>query len=278
MYTEETIQRIDHPGGTVQVLQLTDTHLRREAGGTLLGMDTDHSLQAVIELARRERPGVDLLLATGDLSDGGAEPAYQRLQGYLAEFDCANFWLPGNHDERSSMEAATAGSNRLSREVRVADWQVLLLDSQVAGEVGGRLGEDELSFLESSLESAAAGGLHSLVCLHHHPVEIGCEWLDEQIVTDADAFFSVLEGFPGAKGVLWGHVHQQIDREFLGLRLMGSPSTCVQFAPGSPGFKADDLPPGYRWLELHPDGRIDTGISRVWDVDFEVDLDSGGYL
>jgi Icc protein len=278
MYAEETIQRIDHPGGVVQVLQLTDTHLRREAGGTLLGMDTDHSLQAVIELARRERPGVDLLLATGDLSDGGAEPAYQRLQDYLAEFDCADFWLPGNHDERSSMEASTAGSNRLSREVRVADWQILMLDSQVAGEVGGRLGEDELSFLESALEAAEAEGLHSLVCLHHHPVEIGCEWLDEQIVTDADAFFAVLERFPGAKGVLWGHVHQQIDRHFLGLRLMGSPSTCVQFAPDSIGFKADDLPPGYRWLELHPDGAIESGISRVWDVDFVVDLDSGGYL
>jgi Icc protein len=176
------------------------------------------------------------------------------------------------------MEASTASSNRLSREVRVADWQILLLDSQVAGEVGGRLGDDELSFLESALDAAAVKDLHTLVCLHHHPVEIGCEWLDEQIVADADAFFSVLERFPGAKGVVWGHVHQQIDRQFLGLRLMGSPSTCVQFAPGSAGFKADDLPPGYRWLELHADGRIDTGISRVWDVDFVVDLDSGGYL
>jgi Icc protein len=278
MSADHNIQRIDHPGGIVRVLQLTDTHLCRDAGGTLLGMDTDHSLQAVIELAKRERPAVDLLLATGDLSDGGSEAAYQRLQGYLSQFGCADFWLPGNHDERATMEAAVAGSNRLSREIRIADWQVLMLDSQVAGEVGGRLGEDELNFLEDALEAAAAEGLHSLVCLHHHPVEIGCEWLDEQIVTDADAFFTVLERFPGAKAVLWGHVHQQIDRQFLGLKLMASPSTCVQFAPGSIGFKADDLPPGYRWLELRPDGEVDTGISRVWDVDFVVDLDSGGYL
>ena len=278
MYADQIIQRIDHPGGVVRVLQLTDTHLCRDSGGTLLGMDTDHSLQTVVELAKRERPEVDLLLATGDLSDGGAESAYRRLQGYLAQFDCESFWLTGNHDERGAMEAVTAGSDTLSREIRIADWQVLMLDSQVAGEVGGRLGEDELTFLESALEAAQLEGLHSLVCLHHHPVEVGCEWLDEQIVTDADAFFALLERFPGAKAVLWGHVHQQIDRRFLGLRLMASPSTCVQFAPGSPGFKADDLPPGYRWLELRPDGEIDTGISRVWDVDFTVDLESGGYL
>ena len=33
----------------MRVVQLTDTHLCREPGGTLLGMDTDHSLQAVID-------------------------------------------------------------------------------------------------------------------------------------------------------------------------------------------------------------------------------------
>jgi Icc protein len=278
MCANDVIQRLDHPGGVVRVVQLTDTHLCHEDGGTLLGMDTDHSLQAVIDLAKREHRGINVLLATGDLSDGGAEAAYQRLMGYLTQFDCASFWLPGNHDDRSSMEAVTTGSDSLSREIRIGDWQILMLDSQVAGEVGGMLGEDELAFLESGLEDAASEGLHSLICLHHHPVEIGCEWLDEQIVNDADAFFAVLERFPGAKGVLWGHVHQEIDRSLLGLRLMGSPSTCVQFAPGSAGFKADDMPPGYRWLELHPDGEIATGISRVLDVKFDVDLDSGGYL
>ena len=60
--------------------------------------------------------------------------------------------------------------------------------------------------------------------------------------------------------------------------LVISTSTCVQFAPGSAGFKADDKPPGYRWLALHGDGRIETGVSRVTEVAFTVDLDSGGYL
>ena len=47
-------------------------HLCRARGGTLLGMDTDHSLQSVIDLVRKERPALDLLLGTGDLADGGA--------------------------------------------------------------------------------------------------------------------------------------------------------------------------------------------------------------
>jgi Icc protein len=73
-------------------------------------------------------------------------------------------------------------------------------------------------------------------------------------------------------------VHQQIDWLRNGVNLMASPSTCVQFAPGSERFRADDLAPGYRWLDLHPDGRIDTGVLRVEGVHFHVDLESGGYL
>ncbi|MCF3997132.1 phosphodiesterase, partial [Pseudomonas aeruginosa] len=48
-------------------------------------------------------------------------------------------------------------------------------------------------------------------------------------------------------------------------------------APGSSDFTLDRLAPGYRWLRLHDDGRLETGISRVDDVVFEVDYDTAGY-
>tara|TARA_R110001599_G_scaffold353459_1_gene592513 strand:- start:218703 stop:219542 length:840 start_codon:yes stop_codon:yes gene_type:complete len=271
-------QTISHSGDSVRIVQLTDTHLCKVQGGTLLGMDTDHSLQAVIDLVKAERPVMDLLLGTGDLSDQGALEAYRRLQQYFAQLTEVNCWLPGNHDDRANMAAVADHPLRLCREVRVGRWQVLMLDSQVPGEVGGKLGTVELALLEDALTAAAAEELYSLVCLHHQPVKIGCEWLDEQMVADAPAFFSILDRFPGVRGLLWGHVHQQVDRQQGGVQLMATPSTCVQFAPGSAGFKADSAAPGYRWLELLPDGSLQTGVSRVEDVSFKVDLDSGGYL
>ncbi|MEP1594064.1 MAG: 3',5'-cyclic-AMP phosphodiesterase, partial [Halieaceae bacterium] len=143
---------------------------------------------------------------------------------------------------------------------------------------GGELGSEQLSMLAQTLEAAAAAGLHSLVCLHHQPVAIGCDWLDQQMVADADAFFAVLDQYPCVRGVLWGHVHQEIDQRRNNVLLMASPSTCAQFAPGQKNFKVDDVSPGYRWLRLHPDGRIETAVSRVTGVKFSVDLDSGGYL
>lgn len=273
----QTVPELGSPGEVLRVLQLTDTHLCQSEGGTLLGMDTDRSLQAVIDLARRERPGVDLLLGTGDLSDNGCAEAYARLENYFEQFGCPYHWLPGNHDSRPEMEQTATAPDRLCGEIRTPHWQVILLDSQIPGKVGGRLGAQELERLDSALAQASAAGLVSLVCLHHQPVAMGSDWIDEQMVSDAEAFWQVIDRHSSVKAVLWGHVHQECDRDRNGIRMLASPSTCVQFAPGNASFKADDLPPGYRWLDLHPDGRLETGISRVLDASFDVDLDSGGY-
>jgi Icc protein len=275
---QDSLYRIEPTADVVRVVQLTDAHLCESPGGTLLGMDTDHSLQSVIAQVQREVPQLDLVLGTGDLSDNGSGDAYVRVAEQFCRLTEHNFWLPGNHDDRAGMEAAVRHDHLMGAGIRAGNWQILLLDSQVPGQVGGRLGAAELARLEAHLQAGEEQDLHTLVCLHHQPVNIGCDWLDEQKVADADAFFEVLDRFERVRGVLWGHVHQEHDSLRGDVRLLASPSTCVQFAPGSARFKADDLPPGYRRLDLHPDGRIDTEVSRVWDVEFTVELDSGGYL
>ena len=264
-------------GESLELVQLTDTHLCRQPGGKLLGMDTDHSLQAVINLVKAERETVDAVLGTGDLSDQGAAESYQRLLGYFDQLTDQHFWLPGNHDDLAHM-VAVGGSERLCSELRGAGWQILMLNSQIPGEVGGEMGADQLDLLDQALSAGSDQGLHTLVCLHHQPVAIGCDWLDEQMVADADRLLARIDSAPSVRGVLWGHVHQELAEQRGDVLLMSSPSTCVQFAPGQKLFKADDLAPGYRWLRLHPDGRIETAVSRVEGITFSVDLESSGYL
>ncbi|TXS93820.1 3',5'-cyclic-AMP phosphodiesterase [Parahaliea maris] len=274
------LKRLDltHDGPSVRLCQFTDCHLGAELGGRLLGMDTDHSMLAVVEQARRDGRSADLVLATGDLADGGAPAAYRRLQSALAAFCPRQFWLPGNHDDCAAMQAVPGSERIMSGDIRVGAWQIILLNSQVPGEIGGEIGPMQLRALDEALSGASEAGLHSLICLHHQPVAIGCAWLDEQMVADADALFAITDRYPGVKALLWGHIHQEVDRQRGSVRLLASPSTCVQFAPGSEDFQADDLPPGYRWLELHGDGRIDTGVSRVEGVTFEINLQQRGYL
>ena len=52
----------------VLLVQLSDSHLFAETDGTLLGMNTADSLQRVIDLVLAQQPRIDLMLATGDLS------------------------------------------------------------------------------------------------------------------------------------------------------------------------------------------------------------------
>jgi Icc protein len=270
------VLHLDPEGGVLRIVQVTDTHLEQQRGGTLLGMDTDESLAHVLSLARAGAEPPDLLLATGDIANHACAEAYARAREAFEALGVPWAWLPGNHDEFGPMQRVLGRGEPMVRAVRTPHWQVLLLDSSVPGEVGGRLGPDELALLERLLLEEPA--LHALVCLHHQPVPVGCAWLDEQMVADAEAFFAVLRRHPQVRMVLWGHVHQEFAGERDGIALRATPSSCIQFAPASAGFRVDEQSPGLRWLELSPDGSVATQVSRVQGVAFSFDRDSAGYL
>ncbi len=77
--------------------------------------------------------------------------------------------------------------------------------------------------------------------------------------------------------MLWGHVHQIFDDLRNGVKLMGTPSTCIQFNPNQDDFAIEKLPPGYRWLELMPDGRINSGVERLEKLPQGLDIGLSGY-
>jgi Icc protein len=264
-----------NPDAPALLVQLSDSHLFAEADGTLLGMKTCESLQRVIELVRAQQPRIDLLLATGDLSQDGTLESYQQFRDMTRQIDAPARWIPGNHDEPQIMAHAAAHSDLLEPVVDVGNWRITLLDSAVPGSVPGYLQDSQLQLLAQALSEAP--NRHHLVCFHHHPVPIGCAWMEPIGLRNPDALFAVLDRFPQVRAVLWGHVHQEIDRERNGVRLLASPSTCIQFAPGSEDFNVSEQAPGYRWLRLHADGRLETGVERVEGFAFQVDYGSDGY-
>jgi len=264
-----------NPDAPALLVQLSDSHLFAEADGTLLGMSTRESLQRVVELVRRQQPHIDLMLATGDLSQDGTLESYQQFRALTAAIGAPMRWIPGNHDEPQIMAHAAVHSDLLEPVVDVGNWRVTLLDSAVPGSVPGYLQDQQLQLLAQALSEAPSR--HHLVCFHHHPVPIGCAWMEPIGLRNPEALFAVLDRFPQVKAVLWGHVHQEIDRERNGVRLLASPSTCIQFAPGSEDFSVSEQAPGYRWLRLHADGRLETGVERLVGFAFTVDYGSNGY-
>ncbi|WP_236207323.1 3',5'-cyclic-AMP phosphodiesterase [Pseudomonas tohonis] len=260
---------------SVLLVQLSDSHLFAEEDGRLLGMNTADSLQRVIERVLEEQPHIDLVLATGDLSQDGSVESYERFRDLCAVIPADSRWFPGNHDEVQVMEQVCAGTDLLDPIIDFPAWRVVLLDSTIGGAVPGHLPPEQLALLERAVSEAS--DKHVLISFHHHPVPIGCRWMDPIGVRNPDALFTVLDRFPQVRAVLWGHVHQEFDQMRNGVRLLASPSTCVQFAPGSEEFQVDTEAPGYRWLRLQADGVLETGVSRVTGIDFEVDYSVKGY-
>lgn len=262
-------------GDALTLVQVTDTHLMATPGGRLLNVDTDDSLAAVIELVLQQQSDTDALLITGDISGDGADSAYGRLAQALSVVPAPSFWLPGNHDECRGDETH---ADRFIRVLSNPHWLVVLLDSQLSGEVGGYLAAPELEALSRSVDRANQEGKHLLVATHHPLHPLGCDWLDPQRVANAAAFEVEVERCRQQVVVVSGHVHQASDQRVGSARYLTTPSTCVQFAPNQVEFKVDDAAPGYRWLRLSPQGQVETGVERVTHRSFPVDLGSAGYL
>lgn len=246
----------------LRIVQLTDCHILADADGRLRGVDTRRSFEAVLAAALGERDRPDLILATGDLAEDGSADAYRYLSAQFAASGLPTFWLPGNHDDPATMRAHLKGAKiRDARQILAGNWLILLLDSTVAGQVGGRIAESELNFMDAALQRHA--GRHALVCLHHQALEAGSEWIDAKGLDNAAELRRRLAGHANVRGVLWGHVHQQAHHDREGIEWMSTPSTCVQFQPHSREFAIGDEAPGYRYLALGADGGIETGVRRV---------------
>lgn len=268
-------------GAPLRFLQITDCHLGATVGERLVGMDTDESLNHVIELIKQRlasQDEVDLLLATGDLANHASAAAYTRLLDKISELHLPSVWLPGNHDDYQLM-VDTVGAETVPKMVVLGSWHLILLDSVVAGRVGGRIGDDQLALLGEQLKAIDASA-NIIVALHHQPLAIGSDWIDTQRVEDGEALVDTLAGDERIKAVIWGHVHQEFETRVPKMgstRFMSAPSTCIQFAPQQKDFKVHDRSPGYRWFELAEDGTLSTGVERLQGVELQQDLQSKGY-
>ncbi|MBW7473036.1 3',5'-cyclic-AMP phosphodiesterase [Marinobacter sp. M216] len=258
-----------------RVLQLTDPHLMANADGELLGVNTRESLSAVIDEVLKVHGQPDLILATGDLAQDGSEEAYRVFGESLRVFACGSAWLAGNHDSAEALRSVAAEYQADRRTIVEGGWQCILLDSSVPGKVYGELSQAELDFLEAAL--AEHPDLPTMVTLHHHPVNIGSDWMEQIGLRNREAFWEVVDRYPQVKMVLWGHIHQEHALDRNGVSLLATPSTCIQFTSGSSRFSVEPLSPGYRWFELMASGDFKTEVRRAEDFEFELDQNSSGY-
>jgi 3',5'-cyclic-AMP phosphodiesterase len=243
----------------VRLLQLTDTHLFASPHGRLRGVETLFSLQRVLSHASARKLNVDAVVCTGDIVNDEPE-GYAHFARVLSAFGKPVYCIPGNHDDPARLRSALAARPfQVGGHVDLGAWRIILVDSCVPGQAGGRISKPELQALNAALTDSKR---YAMVCVHHHPVAMASRWLDAVGIENADEFFAVLDAHPQVRAISWGHVHQSFDARRHGVRLLATPSTCAQFLPLSDAFAVDARPPGYRRLTLHPDGTLETEV--VW--------------
>lgn len=250
---------------TLHVLQITDCHLFPSGAGRLLGVATLDSLQAVLEAACAERLP-DAVVATGDIAEQPSPDTYRLFLATVRRYsDAPLLCVPGNHDH-----GATFAAELPTEDLKLGRWRLMGIDTHVDDVVGGQVAEGELRRL------AAAPPGPTLVAGHHCPLPIGCAWLDAHRISNGAALLEAMAA-GGVDAYVFGHIHQPFEgqsferqpserqRAVAGNRRMavyGTPSTCFQFAVGSPHFAIDDASPGWRWLQLGAEG-VRTAVRRA---------------
>ncbi|MEN9250943.1 MAG: metallophosphoesterase [Thermostichales cyanobacterium BF4_bins_65] len=218
---------------------ITDTHLLGDPEGLLRGINPYSNLQRVLEHVKQYQP--DLYLFTGDIAETGEAPAYELFASLTAGL--GKCMLPGNHDHPHWF-----GDPQV---YELGGWRLLLLSSVLAtsryGE--GQLSPGSLAWLGQRLGESRQP---TLIALHHPPVAVGVDWLDQMGLVNSEAFWQVVT--PQVKLVVFGHIHHAFATVYGGIPCYGTPSSHSQIR--------EPRDPGYRLIWLGAGGEYRTQV--IW--------------
>jgi len=198
---------------------------------------------------------------TGDLIQDDSGEAYERFCELMTPLGLPVHCVPGNHDVRELMqEAVSMPPFYYCDSLKIGDWLIAGIDSCLESDAAGTVHRDEMTRLQQVIDDSDAANV--LVCLHHPPLPLGSKWLDQVRLRNGDEFLSFLGGIDKVRVAIFGHAHQEFEGEYGGIHIIGTPSTCRQFKPGSDDFALDDQPPAYRRISLHVDGSVTSEL--IW--------------
>lgn len=260
---------------TARIVQLTDLHLFRDPEERLFGIPTRELLRDVLAHVAEHAGPVDHLVITGDHSHDDLPETYAGLREMLAPWLDRLWQLPGNHDARPVLRAVFGdriggeGAERISFSFRAGDWLCLGLDTQVPGDVGGRIDEEQIRWIEAQLR--AHDPADAVLFMHHPPLDTGQDWLDRIGLDGKELLRELLVAEPRVRLVCCGHIHHERTERVGNAEIVTTPSTGLEFSPTSPAKLFVRSAPGYRIVELGADGCA-TWVVRLTEARYTPDI------
>lgn len=255
------------PDDRILLAQLTDLHIGAGVGDA----DPARRVERVVAAIAALDPAPDAVVVSGDLTQLGEPAQYARVRELLAPLAMPVHVLPGNHDVREALRDAlladvdTGPRDYLQYEARVEGLRLLVCDTIIPGEDGGRLCSKRIGWLEAAL--AADRTTPTIVAMHHPPLLTGIAEMDAiGFRPESRARLAALLGeAPNVLRVIAGHVHRAMYSTCGGRTVFSCPSADVairlDLRPGAPLGVLDE-PPAYA-LHLLTDGELVTHVQPL---------------
>ena len=232
----------------LRILHLSDTHLYGDGTLHFGVVDTRAALARTLERAG-ELAAVDVVVASGDLSDDGTPESYRLLQWMLepwaAERGAVVVYAIGNHDLRAGFEEVLGGR---TRTLEIKGFRIATVDSTVPGAGYGNLDEAQLDALRVALETPSRNG--TIVVLHHPPVPAQTTLLHELELQNPEELLDVC-ATGDVRLILAGHYHHSLATEAEGIPLVVAPAVANTADPlAAPGTERAAIGAGFAYIEL----------------------------
>ncbi len=188
------------------------------------------------------------MIFTGDTVQHGQPEEYARLRELLAPLEAPLYLVPGNRDAKNEMRTAfsdysylPASGEFLHYAIEDYDTRLVGIDSTLTGERKGRFCEIRQAWLDKMLR--AQPDRQTLLFIHHPPFDVGDHYVGGyRKPEEAEALEHIVERHPQVVGMLCGHVHWPVEREWGATQARIMPSVAVDVRKGIDETKARGRP------------------------------------
>ena len=228
------------------IAQISDTHLLPPASDQPAASLRADCLRRCVADINQQKP--DAVVFTGDTVQHGQPDEYALLRELLAPLEAPLYLVPGNRDNKDALRVAFNDHPQLPKNgeflhyvVDDNDVRLVGIDSTLAGERKGRFCEARQAWLEAALSEQPERP--TLLFIHHPPFDVGDHYVGGyRRPEEARALADIVGRYSQVAGLLCGHVHWPIEREWAGTSARIMPSVAVDVRKGIDETEAQQRP------------------------------------
>ena len=228
------------------IAQISDTHILTSVSDEPAAKLRADCLRRCVADVNQQQP--DAVIFTGDTVQHGQPAEYLRLRELLAALNAPLYVVPGNRDNKYEMRAVFSDHAYLPKsgdflQYVIEEHAVRLvgIDSTSHGERKGVFCAARQAWLEEVLSGQPEQP--TLLFIHHPPFDIDDHYVGGyRRPEQAAALGAIVSGHPQVAGLVCGHVHWLIEREWAGTQARIMPSIAVDLRKGIDETEAREQP------------------------------------